>query len=139
MRFLSKKFQRYLLNPPDQLPIAKQVSDKTYRTPSFFVQMTLRIFCRSFDKAKQKLLANCFRELIEELTYEVPRNDNQYTNLEILEPVESSPRPSTKRPNDYVPSITQSPIKYEDDCQPKTSKRVKKGLFSEVKKRCDID
>ncbi|KAL7542545.1 hypothetical protein ACHAXR_011891 [Thalassiosira sp. AJA248-18] len=137
IRFVAKKSQRRLGNGPKNLPIATQIPDSSYRKPSFFLQKSVRIFCRSYDDAKRKHLIKCYEEFIKKLQTEVSSagdDDQRYTNIH-FEPISSSPCTPTRRSDD-VPSITQSPNKY-DESPPKSNKRQK--LFNEVMERSNCD
>ena len=127
LRFLPKKNHMQLLNSADKLPVAKQMNSSMYRKPDIFQQQSIRIFCRNSDKLKQKLLTKYYKQFSNNLRYE---------SKCLFEEVDQSPNDAEIV--DALPSVTQTPEKY-DDCSPQRNKRQRyeddESFLTKVKKR----
>lgn len=121
VRFLDKNRRCRLLNPPELLPTAKQISDSSYRTPSFYIQRTIRVFCRSLNSEKQHRLTECFKNLVENL-----KTEESCTNIQ-FEPIGVSLSSPTKNVLE-VPAVSQSPTQ---DSPQRANKR-QRSLFDTV-------
>ena len=117
-----------LLNSADKLPVAKQMNSSMYRKPDIFQQQSIRIFCRSSDKLKQKLLAKYYTQFSRDL-----RNESECLFEEVV-----PQSPNDAEIVDALPSVTQTPEKY-DDCSPQRNKRQRyeddESFLTKVKKR----
>ena len=106
--------------------MAKQINSSHYRKPDIFQQQSIRIFCRNSDKAKQ--LAKYYKQFSRDL-----RNESECLFEEVV-----PQSPNDTEIVDALPSVTQTPEKY-DDCSPQKNKRQRyeadESLLSKVKKR----
>ena len=128
LRFLPKKCHGQLLNSANKLPVAKQINSSHYRKPDIFQQQSIRIFCRNSDKSKQKLLAKYYKQFSRDL-----RNESECLFEEVV-----PQSPNDTEIVDALPSVTQTPEKYED-CSPQKNKRQRyeadESFLTKVKKR----
>ena len=128
LRFLPKKCHGQLLNTVNKLPVAKQINSSHYRKPDIFQQQSIRIFCRNSDKSKQKLLAKYYKQFSRDL-----RNESECLFEEVV-----PQSPNDTEIVDALPSVTQTPEKY-DDCSPQKNKRQRyeadESFLTKVKKR----
>lgn len=128
LRFLPKKCHGQLLNSVNKLPVAKQINSSHYRKPDIFQQQSIRIFCRNSDKSKQKLLAKYYKQFSRDL-----RNESECLFEEVV-----PQSPNDTEIVDALPSVTQTPEKY-DDCSPQKNKRQRyeadESFLTKVKKR----
>jgi hypothetical protein len=116
MRFLpTKKYSKKLLNRPENLPTAKQIPGSSYRKPDVFLQNSVRVFCRSFESAKQKQVKASYKWFLRELFNEV-----RYPQVEFEEYDRSSN--NTPEVTGILPTVSQTPEKY-DDREHKQNKR----------------
>ena len=126
LRFLPKKCHGQLLNSVNKLPVAKQINSSHYRKPDIFQQQSIRIFCRNSDKAKQ--LAKYYKQFSRDL-----RNESECLFEEVV-----PQSPNDTEIVDALPSVTQTPEKY-DDCSPQKNKRQRyeadESFLTKVKKR----
>ncbi|KAL9179279.1 hypothetical protein ACHAXT_008569 [Thalassiosira profunda] len=138
MRFLSKDKHRELINSPDRLPEAKQVPGSSYRTPTTFLERSVRVFCR--NEAKRKRLSNLYGEFIHNLQSEKSTGDERYTAIE-YEPIDSSPSTPRKHPGGNAfhvtqspPTVSQTPEKYDGDSarSNKRQRQEPQTLFDQV-------
>ena len=129
LRFLPKKSHSQLLNSTRKLPVAKQIDGSLYRKPDIFQQQSIRIFCRNSDLSKQKLLTKYYKQFSHNLR-------NETSLFEEVEP--QSPNNTGIVDADTLPSVTQTPEKY-DDYSPLTNKRQRyeadESFLTKVKKR----
>jgi len=139
MRFLPKDLHRQLLNTPENLPTARQIPDTSYRKPNVFLQKSVRVYCRSMDKAKHTRLGKSYKEFIDRLQQQqqgqgLENNEQKYSEVFEYQDLPQTPT----RDSDCIPTVSQSPIRY-DDISPPISKRQKhnspRPLFAEVRKR----
>ena len=128
LRFLPKKCHGQLLNSVNKLPVAKQINSSHYRKPDIFQQQSIRIFCRNSDKSKQKLVAKYYKQFSRDL-----RNESECLFEEVV-----PQSPNDTEIVDALPSVTQTPEKY-DDCSPQKNKRQRyeadESFLTKVKKR----
>ena len=128
LRFLPKKCHGQLLNSVNKLPVAKQINSSHYRKPDIFQQQSIRIFYRNSDKSKQKLLAKYYKQFSRDL-----RNESECLFEEVV-----PQSPNDTEIVDALPSVTQTPEKY-DDCSPQKNKRQRyeadESFLTKVKKR----
>ena len=127
LRFLPKKCHGQLLNSVNKLPVAKQINSSHYTKPDIFQQQSIRIFCRNSGKSKQKL-AKYYKQFSRDL-----RNESECLFEEVV-----PQSPNDTEIVDALPSVTQTPEKY-DDCSPQKNKRQRyeadESFLTKVKKR----
>ena len=87
MRFLPKTQLSKLRETPDNLPIAREIDEKEYECsiPRAFLQRTLRVYCREYNKDSCDFLTTCYYQFIQNVKKRNP-NDLPY-NGEFDEPV----------------------------------------------------
>jgi hypothetical protein len=127
VRFLNTKdFPQCLNVKPERLPTAKKILG-TYSKPSPFLQNSVLVICRSFDKDRQNHVRRSYEVFIDNLKSE------RFSNIEFEEVQQSSPRNLNGDfvEADNMPCVTQTPPKYEA-CPPPLPKRQKTSLFEKA-------
>ncbi|KAL7538533.1 hypothetical protein ACHAWF_006122 [Thalassiosira exigua] len=127
MRFLPKKFHRQLLNSPENLPVAKQIPDSSYKKPDIFLQKEIRVFCKNPNMTTHRKLKKCCRAFFNDLKDKDSCDNQQYT----LEIIEETPQTPTRTLTE--PAVTQSPPDDHSSLPRKSGPR--RSLMNDVMKR----
>mmetsp|Transcript_10890 Transcript_10890/g.20358 ORF Transcript_10890/g.20358 Transcript_10890/m.20358 type:complete len:688 (+) Transcript_10890:118-2181(+) len=138
MRFLPKSQLSKVRNAPEDLPIAEQYPESDYECviPRAFLQRTIRIYCRDFDKDVCDHLTTCYHQFI--LTIQkregnsISRRRGDFMDEDALEPNVLSQSPIHYSSEGFA--YSQSSFADAEDSLTYRKRRKKGNLFSAVMK-----
>lgn len=107
MRFLPKTQLSKLRENAENLPVAWEIDEKEYECciPRAFLQRTLRVYCRDFNKDTSDFLTTCYHQFIQTIKKRNANNGAVYNN-DFDEPV---------LPQANVAVLSQSPFRGSND------------------------